>query len=119
MIKLLHPHGEVTKEEAEEYLAYAMEMRRRVKEQLKKMGGLEYWDTSFSYTDKESNQETFVPVPEIGGGSLIAEGGLPPGSIYTIGYDLSDNRLALFSPANADEPRLGTHHPARQTSPAR
>ncbi|MEE9180673.1 MAG: protease Lon-related BREX system protein BrxL, partial [Vicinamibacteria bacterium] len=96
MIKLLHPHGEVTKEETEEYLAYAMEMRRRVKEQLKKMGGLEYWDTSFSYTDKESNQETFVPVPEIGGGSLIAEGGLPPGSIYTIGYDLSDNRLALF-----------------------
>ena len=60
LIKLLHPHGEVSKEETEEYLAYAMEMRRRVKEQLKKMGGLEYWDTNFSYTDKESSQETFV-----------------------------------------------------------
>ncbi|MCP4656589.1 MAG: protease Lon-related BREX system protein BrxL [bacterium] len=60
LIKLLHPDGNVTKEETEEYLAYAMEMRRRVKEQLKKMGGLEYWDTSFSYVDRESGRETFV-----------------------------------------------------------
>ncbi|MXY51051.1 MAG: protease Lon-related BREX system protein BrxL [Gammaproteobacteria bacterium] len=96
LIKLLHPHGEVSKEETEEYLAYAMEMRRRVKEQLKKMGGLEYWDTNFSYTDNESRQETFVPLPEIGGGHLIAAEGLPPGSVYTVGSDLSDNRLALL-----------------------
>lgn len=96
LLKLLHPDGEVTKEELAEYLAYAMEMRRRVKEQLKKMGGLEYWDTSFSFTEKETGQETFVPVPEMGGGTLIAEGGLPPGSVYTIGTDAADNRLALF-----------------------
>ena len=96
LIKLLHPHGEVSKEETEEYLVYAMEMRRRVKEQLKKMGGLEYWDTNFSYTDKENYQEIFVSLPEMGGSSLITEGGLPPGSVYTIGSDLSDNRLALF-----------------------
>lgn len=96
LVKLLHPDGEVTKEELEEYLSYAMEMRRRVKEQLRKMGGLEYWDTSFSYIDKDSGQETFVPLPEMGGGTLIAEGGLPPGSVYTIGTDAADNRLALF-----------------------
>jgi ATP-dependent Lon protease len=96
LIKLLHPDGEVSRAEVEEYLAYAMEMRRRVKEQLKKMGGLEYWDTSFSYIDRESGQETFVPVPESGGGAIIAEGGLPPGSVYTIGTDASDHRLALF-----------------------
>jgi ATP-dependent Lon protease len=96
LIKLLHPDGEVSRDEVEEYLAYAMEMRRRVKEQLKKMGGLEYWDTSFSYIDRESGQETFVPVPESGGGAIIAEGGLPPGSVYTIGTDASDHRLALF-----------------------
>ncbi|MBK7072944.1 MAG: protease Lon-related BREX system protein BrxL [Myxococcales bacterium] len=77
LIKLLHPDGEVTKAEVEEYLAYAMEGRRRVKEQLKKMGGLEYWDTTFSYIDFESGQETFVPVAEMGSGSIIAEGGLP------------------------------------------
>jgi len=96
LVKLLHPDGKVTQEELQEYLAYAMEMRRRVKEQLKKMGGLEYWDTSFSFIEKESGQETFVPVPEMGGGSVIAEGNLPPGSVYTIGTDLGDRRLALF-----------------------
>ena len=96
LVKLLHPDGEVTKEETEEYLAYAMEMRRRVKEQLKKLGGLEYWDTSFSFLDRDSGQETFVRVPEMGGATIIAEGGLPPGSVYTIGTDATDNRLALF-----------------------
>jgi hypothetical protein len=96
LIKLLHPDGEVTKEEMEEYLTYAIEMRRRVKEQLKKMGGLEYWDTSFSYIDRDSGQETFVPVPEMGGGSLIIEGSLAPGGVYTIGTDVTNNRLALF-----------------------
>jgi len=96
LIKLLHPDGEVTKEEVEEYLTYAMEMRRRVKEQLKKMGGLEYWDTSFSHIEKSSGQEAFVPLPEISGGTLIAEGALPPGSIYTIGADIAQHRLALF-----------------------
>jgi ATP-dependent Lon protease len=96
LIKLLHPDGEVSKSEVEEYLAYAMEGRRRVKEQLKKMGGLEYWDTTFSYVDMESGQETFVPVTEMGSGSIIAEGGLPPGSVYTIGTDAMNNRLAMF-----------------------
>lgn len=96
LVKLLHPDGLVSREELQEYLAYAMEMRRRVKEQLKKMGGLEYWDTSFSFIDKESGQETFVSVPEMGGGSVIAEGNLPPGSVYTIGTDNVDRRLALF-----------------------
>lgn len=96
LIKLLHPDGEVTRDEVEEYLTYALEMRRRVKEQLKKMGGLEYWDTSFSFVDRQSGQETFVSLPETGGGNLIAEGGLPPGSVYTIGTDSADNRLAMF-----------------------
>src|SRR5260221_1934859 len=96
LLKLLHPDGQVTRQEMGEYLTYAMEMRRRVKEQLKKMGGLEYWDTSFSYIEKDSGQETFVPLPEMGGGTLITEGSLPPGSVYTIGTDLDDRRLALF-----------------------
>jgi ATP-dependent Lon protease len=95
LVKLLHPAGELEKAEIEEYLSYAFEMRRRVKEQLKRMGGLEYWDTSFSYIDKETAQETFVPVPEMGAGTLITEAALPPGSIYTIGTD-TDHRLALF-----------------------
>ncbi|MGA2403711.1 MAG: protease Lon-related BREX system protein BrxL [Syntrophobacteraceae bacterium] len=96
LIKILHPDGEVTKGEIEEYLTYAMEMRRRVKEQLKKMGGLEYWDTSFSFIDRKSGQESFVIVPEMGSGTIILEGTLPAGSVYTIGTDVGDRRLALF-----------------------
>lgn len=96
LVKLLHPDGNVKKEELERYLSFAMEMRRRVKEQLRKMGGLEYWDTSFSYIDRESGQETFVRVPEMGGTVVIAEGGLPPGSVYTIATNSADKQLALF-----------------------
>ncbi|MGO8735839.1 MAG: protease Lon-related BREX system protein BrxL [Terriglobia bacterium] len=96
LVKLLHPDGQVSQEELQQYLSYAMEMRRRVKEQLKKLGGLEYWDTSFSFIEKESGEETFVSVPEMGGGTVIAEGNLPPGSVYTIGTDVADRRLALF-----------------------
>ena len=96
LVKLLHPDGQVSQEELKQYLAYAMEMRRRVKEQLKKLGGLEYWDTSFSFIEKDSGEETFVSVPEMGGGTVIAEGNLPPGSVYTIGTDVADRRLALF-----------------------
>jgi ATP-dependent Lon protease len=96
LIKLLHPDGEVTHDELREYVEYALEMRRRVKEQLRKMGGLEYWNTSFSYIDRDSGQETFVTVPEMGGGTLIGEGQLAAGSVYTIGTDANDSRLALF-----------------------
>ena len=96
LLKLLHPGGDVEKDELEEYVSYAIEMRRRVKEQLKRMGGIEYWDTGFSFIDRKTAQETFVPVPEMGGGTLITEAALPPGSIYTIGMDVADHRLALF-----------------------
>ena len=96
LVKLLHPDGAATREEVREYLEFALEMRRRVKEQLKKMAGLEYWDTSFSYGERDGGQERYVPVPESGTGSLILEGALPPGSVYTIGTDAAERRLALF-----------------------
>lgn len=99
LVKLLHPDGNPTKEEVEEYLELALEMRRRVKEQLKRMGGLEYWDVSFSYIDLETEAQTFVQVPESGGGTLITGEALPPGSIYTIGADPSEHKLAMFRPS--------------------
>ena len=70
LIKLLHPDGNFTKEDVEQYLKWALEMRRRVKEQLKRIGGMEFWDTNFSYIDKETQEETFVPVPEERGTNL-------------------------------------------------
>jgi ATP-dependent Lon protease len=96
LIKLLHPDGSVSREELVEYVEFGMEMRRRVKEQLKRIAGLEYWDTGFSYTERDTGQERHVAVPESGGASLIIEGVLPPGSVYTIGTDAADRRLALF-----------------------
>lgn len=83
LIKLLHPDGEYTKEDAREYLVIALEMRRRVKEQLKRIGGMEFWDTNFSYIDKETQEEHFVGLPEEKGSHLIQSTPLPPGVCYT------------------------------------
>ncbi len=83
-IKLLYPDGEFTKEDVEEILKISLEMRRRVKEQLKKLGGMEFYDVNFSYIDRESFEEHFVSVPEQGGGKIIPEGLCNPGQVYTI-----------------------------------
>ena len=87
LVKLLHPDGIVTKDEVEEYLTFALEMRRRVKEQLRKMGGFEYWAVNFSYIDIETMNESFVTVPEEGGGGLIVAEPMRPGVVYTIATD--------------------------------
>lgn len=85
MVKLLYPHGEYTKKDIEEVLQYALEGRRRVKEQLKKIGGMEFYDVMFSYFDKELMEEEYVSVPEQGGGKLIPEGMGKPGHVYVAG----------------------------------
>lgn len=83
-VKLLYPNGEFAKEDIEEILRVALEMRRRVKEQLKKLGGMEFYDVNFSYIDNETFEEKFVSVPEQGGGKLIPEGICNPGQIYSV-----------------------------------
>jgi ATP-dependent Lon protease len=92
-IKLLHPNGEYSKEDIREYLIIAMEMRRRVKEQLKRIGGMEFWDTNFSYIDKETQEEIFVGLPEEKGSSLIEGNPLAPGVCYTATSDGDNNTL--------------------------
>lgn len=86
-IKLMHPDGEYTKEDVREYLEIALEMRRRVKEQLKRIGGMEFWETNFSYIDKETQEEHFVGLPEEKGSNLIENTPLPPGVCYTCTSD--------------------------------
>lgn len=83
-IKLLYPDGDYSKEQLEEVLQIALEMRRRVKEQLKKLGGMEFYDVNFSYIDNETFEEHYVSVPEQGGGKLIPEGMCNPGQVYTV-----------------------------------
>ena len=88
-IKLLYPDGEYTKEQLEEIIVFALEMRRRVKEQLKKLGGMEFYDVNFSYIDLDTFEEHYVSVPEQGGGKLIPEGMCNPGQVYTISHGKS------------------------------
>lgn len=87
LIKLMHPDGNFTKEDVRRYLEFAIEMRRRVKEQLKRIGGMEFWDTNFSYIDKETHEEVYVSVPEERGSNLIEDTPLPPGMCYTATSD--------------------------------
>ena len=83
-VKLLYPDGEFTKEQLEKILVFALEMRRRVKEQLKKLGGMEFYDVNFSYIDLDTFEEKFVSVPEQGGGKLIPDGMCNLGQVYTV-----------------------------------
>ena len=85
LVKLLYPNGEYSQEELEEILAYALVGRRRVKEQLKKIGGMEFYDVHFSYIDLDTMEEKFISVPESGGGKMIPEGMLKAGHTYFIG----------------------------------
>jgi ATP-dependent Lon protease len=95
LLKLLYPRGDYDKDAVRRCLEYALEGRRRIKEQLKKIGGMEFWDVHFSYIDVESNEERFVSVPEQGGGKLIPEGPLNPGFLYTVSTG-TNGHLGLY-----------------------
>ncbi len=95
LLKLLYPNEEYDKEAVRRCLEYALEARRRVKEQLKKIGGMEFYDVHFSYIDVETSEEKFISVPEQGGGSLIAEGPLNPGVLHTVATG-SNGHLGLY-----------------------
>lgn len=94
-IKLLYPDGEYTKEELAEILKISLEMRRRVKEQLKKLGGMEFYDVNFSYIDNETFEEFYVSIPEQGCGKLIPDGMCNPGQVYTVAQGKS-GMLGVF-----------------------
>jgi len=92
LIKLIYPNGEFTKADVEEILQYALIGRGRVKEQLKKIGGMEFYDVHVSYIDKETMKEEFVSVPKQGGGKLITEGIGKPGHIYNRSWRFWNDR---------------------------
>ena len=94
-LKLLYPDGEFSKEDLEQILVISLEMRRRVKEQLKKLGGMEFYDVNFSYIDNATFEEKYVSVPEQGGSKLIPEGICNPGQVYTVSRGKS-GMIGLF-----------------------
>jgi ATP-dependent Lon protease len=95
LTKLIYPHGEMTRDELAELVELALEGRRRVKEQLKKLGSFEYHQTSFSYIDNETREERFVGVPEQGGRDMISSDPLAPGSVYTVSVD-DQGKVGLY-----------------------
>ena len=123
LVKLMYPDGVYTKEHLEEILKIALEMRRRVKEQLKKLGGMEFYDVNFSYIDLEDMSEHYVSVPEQGGGKLIPEGMCNPGQVYTISQGKS-GMIGVFRlesqmlPGNGKLERtgLGSDRDAKESS---
>ena len=124
-VKLLYPDGIYSKEQLEEILKLSLEMRRRVKEQLKKLGGMEFYDVNFSYIDLEDMSEHYVSVPEQGGGKLIPEGMCNPGQVYTVSRGKS-GMLGVFRlesqmlPGNGKFERtgLGSDRDAKESSQA-
>lgn len=94
-LKLLYPDGEFSKEDLEQISIISLEMRRRVKEQLKKLGGMEFYDVNFSYIDNDTFEEKYVSVPEQGGSKLIPEGICNPGQVYTVSRGKS-GMIGLF-----------------------
>jgi ATP-dependent Lon protease len=95
LLKLLYPNGEYDKAAVARCLDYALETRRRVKEQLKKIGGMEFFDVHFSYADKETNDEKYISTPEQGGGALIPDGPMNPGTVHTVARG-SNGHLGLY-----------------------
>jgi len=95
LVKLIYPDGQVDKDELRELLELAMEGRRRVKEQLKKLGSFEFFQTSFSYIDKETGDEQYVGVPEEGGRNAISSDPLEPGSVYAASVD-GEGKVGLY-----------------------
>lgn len=96
LLKLIHPDGNCTKEEIKEYLAFAIEHRRRVKEQLRRMGGLEYSKVDLSYVDKETGLETIVYCKEPSDINTLPDSPLKPGDVFTIGFDRQEGRYSIF-----------------------
>ena len=113
-VKLLYPDGEFTKEQLEEILVFALEMRRRVKEQLKKLGGMEFYDVNFSYIDLDTFEEKFVSVPEQGGGKLIPDGMCNPGQVYTVSRGKSGMIGVFRLASDVTEVLMGTEVPPRK-----
>ena len=121
LIKLLFPDGNISAEEMEWLLRYAIEGRRRVKEQLKIMAGIEFADVGLGYVDENGN-ETVVPVPEQSSDTLIPPEKLPSGHVFAIGASLDGGDFAVYRLENKcvrgsgkmDTQGIGSCRPVRE-----
>ena len=98
LLKLLYPDPamEVPDEDLEELVRLALEVRRRVKEQQKRVFKSEFRNTHFSYAMGEDGIERFVSTPELGSDDAIDLDPLPPGQVWGIGPGGPDIGAALY-----------------------
>lgn len=90
LAKLIYPDRKMSKAEVKELLEYAIECRRRVKEQLRKMQPAEFSDVGLGYIDLETGEETIVELPEMANGTLVFDGLETPGYVYAVGRSILD-----------------------------
>ena len=90
LAKLIFPDEQMSKEETREILEYAIECRRRVKEQLRKMTPGEFSDVDLGYIDLDTEEEHIVELPEVSNGTLIFQGFEKPGYVYGVGRSVTD-----------------------------
>lgn len=90
LAKLIYPDGEMSKEEVREILEYAIECRRRVKEQLRKMNPAEFSDVGLGFIDLDTGEEIVVELPEVSSGTLVFDGFESPGYVYAVGKSVTD-----------------------------
>lgn len=110
LMKLIHPDGRCTREEMSEYVAFGLEMRRRVKEQLRRINPIEFSRVGLSYLDKKTGEEFVSECKEMGATRLIPEAPLPPGDVFSVGYDPESQRVTLFRIQAVAAPGNGRFH---------
>lgn len=100
MAKLLFPDENMTKEDVRMLMGYAVEGRRRVKEQLKIMAGVEFIDVNLGYIDVENPAENHVVyVPEQSKSALVPDGPLQAGHVFAVGHSI-EGEMAVYKLEN-------------------
>lgn len=122
LAKLLFPGEVISKDYAAMLLEYAIEGRRRVKEQLKIMAGVEFSDVKLGFVDNDGGDETVVNVPEQNSNSLIPDVKLPFGHVYGVGRsqtgDIGVYRLenkTVKGTGKIETQGVGNHRPVRES----
>ena len=98
LLKLMQPNPEepISDELLEWAVKIALEYRRRVKEQQKRIGSAEFRNTHFSYRIGEDGVETFVTTPELHSENTISEEPQPPGQVWVLNTGGQDEPAGLY-----------------------
>jgi ATP-dependent Lon protease len=120
LLKLVHPSPDdpVCDEDVEWAVRLALECRRRVKEQQKRIGSAEFRNTQFSYTLGKDGVEKFVVTPELQSEDHVGRDPLPPGQVWGISPSSQDEGSGLYRIEVTEGPGSGVRILNRPAPPA-